>query len=131
MDHTRSPGDRNWAIAAHLTALLNVFSAPLPGLIGSIVAYALTRDRDELARETACEALNIQITLMIVELALVFSLLLVMVGRDFEGFPSSFWLLLSGAIACVVASVVFAIIGATRAARGELYRYPLSIRFIK
>ncbi|HEY6236564.1 MAG TPA: DUF4870 domain-containing protein [Candidatus Elarobacter sp.] len=131
MVQASSPGDRNWAVVSHLTAVLNVFSAPLPGLLGSIVTYALTRDRDELARETAREALNMQITLMIVELALVISMVLVMVNNQLAGLSSSFWLLLCGAIACVVASIVFAITGATRAARGELYRYPLAIRFVK
>lgn len=131
MDQASSPGDRNWAVVSHLTAVLNVFSAPLPGLLGSIVTYALTRDRGELARETATEALNMQITLTIVELALVISMVLVMVNGQFEGVSGSFWLLLCGAIACVVASIVFAITGATRASRGEVYRYPLAIRFVK
>ncbi len=95
------------------------------------MTYALTRDRGELARETATEALNMQITLTIVELALVISMVLVMVNGQFEGVSGSFWLLLCGAIACVVASIVFAITGATRASRGEVYRYPLAIRFVK
>lgn len=131
MDQASSPGDRNWAVATHLTALLNLFTAPLPGLLGSIAAYALTRDRGELARETAREALNMEITLMIVELALVISLVLVLVDQRLEGLSSSFWLLFSGAIACVVASIAFAIVGAKHAARGEVYRYPVSIRFVK
>ncbi len=130
MDQPSPSGDRNWAVAAYLTALLNLFSAPLPGLVGSFVAYALTRDRGALARESAREALNLQLTLLVVEVALVISMFMAMFSGGTDPMSASFWVLLAGAIATVLASVVYSIIGAVHASRGEVYRYPVVIHFV-
>ncbi|MEA2664365.1 MAG: uncharacterized protein QOI11_1309 [Candidatus Eremiobacteraeota bacterium] len=129
MDVHSPAGERTWAVAAHLTALLNLFSAPLPGLIGSGALFFLTRERGGFAHQQAREAFNLQLTLLLVELALVIGAVAAF-GRD-DGPSGSFFLLVAAGVAAALASVVLGVVGAVRANRGEGYRYPFILRLVR
>jgi uncharacterized Tic20 family protein len=131
MDRAFPSGDRNWAVAAHLTAALNLFSAPLPGLLGSFVTFMLTRDKSEFAREQAREALNLQLNLFLVEMALAAAMLISFFSNEGQGLTGPFRVLLCAAIAAMLGSVVLGITAAARAANGEAYRYPFIMRFVR
>lgn len=106
-----SPEDqRLWATLTHIGGIVVGWIAPLVG-------YLLLKDRGAFIAEHTKAALNFQLTMLI---AYVISgiLLLVVVG-----------FLLFIAVAVVV--IVFSIIAAMKANAGELYQYPLTIRFIK
>ncbi|WBM81340.1 DUF4870 domain-containing protein [Cryobacterium breve] len=105
-----NPSDeRLWATLIHVGGILFEF---LPALIG----YLVLKDRGPFIRAHAATALNFQITLLIAYV--VASILLF----AFIG------LLLLPAI--WVLSVVFSILAALAANKGEYYTYPLTIKFV-
>lgn len=111
---------RNFALAAHLSALLSLFVG-FP-FIGPLVIY-LTKKDDPFVRAHAAEALNFNLSVMLygVVLGIVgLILLIVVVGL-------LVWLAL---IPLFVAWLVLVVIAAVKAGQGEPYRYPLTIRFV-
>ena len=104
------PSDsRGWAAAAHLGTFLVGFIAPL-------VIWLIKRDEDAFVEYHARESLNFQFSLMIYVLV-SFLAILILIG------------IVMVAVVGVFAFVVIIIAG-VKAAGGEFYRYPLSIRFI-
>lgn len=104
------PSDaRGWAAAAHLGTFVVGFIAPL-------VIWLVKKDEDAFVEYHARESLNFQFSLMIYMLV-SFLAILVIVG------------LLLVPIVAIFAFVVIIIAG-VKAAGGEFYRYPLTIRFI-
>jgi uncharacterized Tic20 family protein len=105
-----SPADEKlWATLIHIGGILFGF---LPALIG----YIVLKDRGPFIRAHAQTALNFQITLMI---AYVVGGILTVVLVGFLVLFAA-WLL----------AIVFGIMAALAANRGEYYTYPLTIRFV-
>ena len=101
--------EKNIAVVTHITG---IFFSIFPGLI----VWLLKKDDSPYISDQAREALNIQITLLIAYLVagiLVFILI---------GFLLIFLIWL--------ANIVFSILAAIAASKGESYRYPLSLRLI-
>ena len=106
-----SPSDeRLWATLIHIGGIVIGFIAPLLG-------YLLLKDRSPFVAQNSKNALNFQIT-VVIGYVVGWVLSLVLIG---------FLVLL----AVWVVSIVFSIMGAVAANRGEVYKYPLSIPFIK
>ena len=105
-----SPSDEKlWATLIHIGG---IFFSFLPALIG----YVVLKDRGPFIRAHTATALNFQLTLLI---AYVVGGILVIV---FVGF-----LILAAAS---VLAIVFSIMAALAANRGEYYTYPLTIKFV-
>jgi uncharacterized Tic20 family protein len=106
--------ERQWALFAHLGGVLAIF--PVIPLIPALVIYSIYRGRSEFVRNQSQEALNFQIVVLIAYV----------VARILDRLP-----LVSNLLVLVwIFSLVFAVIGAVAAARGDRYRYPLTFRFI-
>jgi uncharacterized protein len=114
-----SQDDRNWAVAAHLAALVQI--ASIPSFVGPLVIWLLKRDQP-FVNEHGREALNFNISLLIYVVVLV--ILTVLTLGLFVV------VLIPLGLAIAVLWLIFLIQGAMRASRGELYRYPLTIRLI-
>ncbi len=115
-----TPESRNWAMAAHLSALIGLvigFS-----FLGPLVVYLVRRD-DPYVRAHAAEALNFNLSVLIY--ALVGGFVLVLLILLIVGI-----VLIPLAIAAFVAWIVLVVVAGVKASRGELYRYPLTIRFV-
>lgn len=112
--------ERQWALFAHLSALLGGLVTShffgLGCLIGPLVIWLIKKDTMPFVDDQAKEALNFNIT---VAIAAVVCWILVFV---LIGIPL---LILLG-----VAWLVFVIIAAIKANEGERYRYPFTLRFI-
>src|SRR3954464_10847987 len=106
-----SPSDqRLWATLTHIAG---IFFSVLPALI----AHLVLKERGAFVAEHTKTALNFQLTVLIAYIV--------------SGF---LWLAVIGiflTIAIGVLVVVFSIIAAVKANAGELYQYPLTIRFIR
>ncbi|WP_149202794.1 DUF4870 domain-containing protein [Actinotalea subterranea] len=102
---------RLWATLAHIGGLILSFIAPL-------VIWLMYKDRGRFVEEQAKEALNFQITVVIASIALT-----VITVVTF-GLGSILWVVM-------IAPLVFMIMAAVAANKGEAYRYPVNIRFIK
>ena len=101
--------ERLWATLIHIGGILFGF---LPALIG----YVVLKDRGPFIREHSATALNFQITLLIAYVV---------------GWITAF--LLIGFLILFAAwalSIIFGIMAALAANRGEPYVYPLAIKFV-
>jgi uncharacterized protein len=115
-----APDSRNWAMAAHLSALIGLvigFS-----FLGPLVVYLVRRD-DPYSRAHAAEALNFNLSVLIYAIVggfVLVILILLLVGI----------VLIPLAIAAFVAWIVLVVVAGIKAGRGEQYRYPVTIRFV-
>lgn len=106
----RPEDEKLWATLIHLGGILFAF---VPALVG----YLVLKDRGPFIREHTRVALNFQIT---VAIAYVVSAILsvIVIGGIL-------------ALAVGVIAIVFSIIAAVAANRGQWYKYPMTIEFIK
>ena len=107
---------RMWGMLCHLGALA-ILVVPFGNVLGPLVFWLLKRNEYPFVDDQGKQALNFQIPLAIC-FAISIPLCLVLIG---------FALL----AAVYVLGIVFAIIGAVTANRGERYRYPFAWRFIQ
>jgi len=98
------------ALLSHILSLLTGFIAPL-------VIWLIKKDQSQYVAEHAKESLNFQISITIY---LFVSSLLTLVLIGFILLP-----------AIGVFALIVIIIATIRANNGEMYRYPLTIRFVK
>jgi uncharacterized Tic20 family protein len=110
--------DRLWGMLAHV---LGLASSAIGGLsfIGPLIVYLVKKDKSAFIAYHAREALNFNISLL---------LYMVAAGLLYWLSSSVFGLLLIG---IPIFGIVMMILAAPKANQGLLYRYPLSIRFIK
>ncbi len=101
---------RTWAMLCHLLAIFTGFIAPL-------VIWLVKKDEDPFVNNHGKESLNFQITVFI---AMFVSGLLTFACIGFLLMPAV-W----------IVDIIFCVIATLKANNGELYRYPVSIRFIK
>jgi uncharacterized Tic20 family protein len=115
-----APTTRTWAVLSHLGIFLGGFVLPL-------VVRLTDGERNEFSRHHATEALNLNITFMIVWVGLYIPGFIVAIVTHGIGL-----LLVIPVMLCLfVLGVVWAIQGAIRANRGEWWTYPLIFRFVK
>jgi uncharacterized Tic20 family protein len=104
-----SPSDaRMWALLANLSGFLF-------NIVGPLVIYLIYKDRDPFIRRHSAQALNFQIMIAIV--AVVGSILTATLIFAIVGIPLL--------IAAGICWIIFPIMGAIAANRGEPYDYPL------
>ena len=101
--------DTTWAVLSHLSFFAF-------GLIAPLVIYLVKKDESPFTRHHAAEALNFHITLAIAAIVSAV-LILVLIG-----------ILLLAVV--FIGGAVLAILAALAAGRREMYRYPLTIRFV-
>ena len=104
-------------VLTHITPLAGFFFPALGMLLGPLIWWAIMKDKSDALHSHTTEVLNLAISYTIytfVCIPLVFILI---------GIPLLITLVL-GMIVCII-------IGAIKAAEGQLFRYPLIIRFLK
>ena len=116
--------EKQWAMFAHLSALLGLFTGGIGAVVGPLVIWLIKKDTMPFVDDQGKEALNFNISVLIAVAALwiVGTILLFIL----IGFLFYFAALLLG-----IAWLVFAIIGAIKASNGEAYRYPFILRLVK
>lgn len=118
-----SATERTWGGAAHWSALVAAFLAL--AFLGPLLVL-LVRSDSPWVRRHAVESLNFQLSMLIYGIvAGVVAVLLVVVT-----FGVGLLVVLPLALAAAAVWLVFTVIGAVRAADGEDYRYPLTIRMV-
>jgi uncharacterized Tic20 family protein len=111
---------RTWAMWCHLAGLAWLLWWLVPvigGVIGTLVVWQIKRDADAFIDDQGKEALNFQISMLIYWLVAM-ALCLTCIG-----------VVLVPVVTAL--DIVFAIVAAVKAGKGQSYRYPISIRFIK
>jgi uncharacterized protein len=121
---------RGWGVGAHLAGLgAGLATAAIFGWVGPLIVWLIKRDEHPFTDHHAKEALNFQLTVLVVIAA---SALLAIPAVIVGVLTLGIGLLLIGAVvlAAAVAWFVFPIMAAIKASNGEGYRYPLTIRFV-
>ncbi len=108
--------ERLYGMLAHLGGFIG-FVIPLGNIIAPLVIWLTQKDKSSFVDYHGKEALNFQITLMVAYL-IAGILVFVVVG-----------IVLLGII--FVLSVIFMVLAAVAANKGEFYKYPFAISFIK
>jgi uncharacterized Tic20 family protein len=105
-----SKDDMNIAMLAHLLGIIT-------GFIGALIIWLVKKDDSAFISDQSKEALNFQITMM---LAFVVSWVLAFILIGLLLMPL-LW----------IANLVFCILAAIAASKGENYRYPFALRLVK
>jgi uncharacterized Tic20 family protein len=120
-----SDADRkNWAMAAHLSALVGFVG--IPSLVGPLVVWLAKKDNDAYVAAHSLHALNFNISVLIY--TIVGSMALGLFGLITLGI--GLLLAIPVVIIAFVVWVVLVIQGGLAASRGEQFRYPMTIDFV-
>lgn len=133
--------ERQWAAAAHATALVLAFLTSwfvgIAGVVGAAAIYMLKRDDSVFVADHAREAINFNLSMFIYACAAI-GIGILLVGATL--FTLGIGLLVTGPVGIVLVLVVAAIavmwlvcsvIATLKAWNGEAYRYPLTIRLLR
>lgn len=120
-----TPSDETtWSTVSHLSWLAGTLVA-LP-FLAPLVLFLVLKDRGPFVRHHTSEALNFQLSLLVYVFAVAaLGGVLTLVTL---GLLAPVWALAGGLL--VVAGLVFTVLAAIAASRGQWYRYPLTIRFV-
>ena len=108
---------RSWTVACHASALLGFFVPGGGHILAPLIVWLIKRAESAEVDAHGKESLNFQLSMLIYSI-IAGILTLVLIG--FVLLPILH-----------VLNVVFVIIASIRASEGQLYRYPLPIRFLK
>lgn len=103
-------------MCCHLASLAKYTAIPLANILGPLIIWQIKKDQSPLVDDQGKEAVNFQIS---VTLYVLVGLLSLCVGVGFIVLP-----------VLGIFDFVFTIIAAVKANQGEMYRYPLTIRFV-
>jgi hypothetical protein len=121
-----SDADRkNWAMAAHMSAF--VAFVGVPSLIGPLIVWLLKRDTDPYIAAHSVHALNFNISVLIY--TIVGSIAVVILGLFTLGI--GFILAIPVVVLAFIAWLVLVIQGGIAASRGDQFRYPFTIDFVR
>ena len=116
LNEEHSKDARTWGMFLHFSMLAS-FVIPLLGLLAPIVIWQMKKDQLPIIDEHGKNAVN-----WLISAAIYFAVGFVL------------WLLLIGipiVIAVMICSVVFPIMAGIKANNGEVWKYPLTISFLK
>ena len=129
MQQSQSPSlsDRQWAVGAHvaalLAALLTSWVAGVAGAIAALAVWMLVRDKSAFATEHAKEAVNFNLSMFIYAAIAVLLVIFTLGIGLIVALPM--WLVLA------LAWIVCTLLAAFKAYDGQPYRYPITIRLFK
>jgi len=111
-----SSNTRTWCVLCHASALLGLFFHFLGHIFGPLIVWLLKRGDGAEIDAHGKESLNFQLSMLIYD-AVAVILCFVLIG-----IPILLLLWVLNTVLVIIASI--------KASDGELYRYPLTIRFI-
>jgi uncharacterized Tic20 family protein len=135
--------ERNWAMAAHLSALVAIAGLPFGHVLGPLVVYLVKGHESEFVGEHARASLNYQITISV--FAIVATIVAVAATLGFivpmssssesttAGFNlAALWIAFAiFVLLALLGSILFIILGTLAASEGRPYTYPFAIRFLR
>jgi uncharacterized Tic20 family protein len=108
---------RMWSMFCHLTALSAFIGIPFGNIIGPLIIWLIKKDDFPMVNDQGKESLNFQISMTIYTIVSFF-LCFVIIG----------FLLLP---AVLLVDLILVIIASVEANKGDMYRYPFTIRLIR
>jgi uncharacterized Tic20 family protein len=124
---------RNSAMFTHLAAFGSLV-VPFGNILGPLIVWQIKKDQSEFVDENGKESINFQITYTIVIFVLLGLGAGFAISSGFRGFEGGIAISIVFFIAIIILyalmALVFVIIASIKASKGEMFRYPMSIRFI-
>ena len=114
-----SQDDINLALISHLSGLIGIAAAGWVGFVGPLVVYLMKKDSSAFVESQAKEALNFQITMLLL------SAICAIVTAASCGF------LFPVVFLPPLLQLIFGIIAALAVRDGKPYRYPYTLRLIR
>jgi uncharacterized Tic20 family protein len=120
-----TPDERTWGGAAHWSSLIAAFVAM--AFLGPLLVFLVKGNESPYVRQQSAESLNFQLSMLIYGVAgTIIGIILAIVTLGVGLF-----LLIPLYAAFAIWWLIFTIIGSVKAANGELYEYPLTIRMVR
>ena len=137
-----NPEERNWSMLVHLSALSSLVTSGLGGILGPLIVWLIFRGRSDMVNFHGKRALNFNISFAIYFIILFFAMIpFFIIGTiaDIEqeivdGFWETLALLIVALLLMFVLGVVWliwTIVAAVRASRGDPPGYILAIPFLR
>jgi len=125
--------EKNMALFAHLASFGSLVF-PFGNILGPMIVWLVKKDESVFVDTHGKESLNFQITytigmLLLVGLGSFFAISSGLRDND-GGIAISIILALGLIILLWFTSLIFVIVASVKASRGEIYHYPVSIRFV-
>lgn len=120
---TPSAEERQWGLFGHLSSLAGLFTGGIGNIVGPLIIWLIKKDTMPFAADQAKEALNFNITLLIIGVIL----LLVTIFT----FGLGIFITAPIGILLGIAWLVLTIMAAMKANEGVAYRYPFTLRLVK
>ena len=128
-------------MAAHLSALVAIAGVPFGHLIGPIIVYLVKARESDFVAEHARASLNYQITVSLLAIVATIVGIAAMVAfvipmssgssAAAAGFATLMVPFGIAAVAVILASLIFILMGTVAATEGRPYTYPFAIRFLR
>ncbi len=142
-----SQNEKNASALIHLSAFLS-FVFPLGSIIGPVIMWTVQKDKSEYLDENGREAVNFNLSYTLYVFILGLAIFPFAIGSVFSlfrhvdnfnqfdlhyNFGSLFGLLGVGSFIGIIILLRFllTIVATIKSSRGEVYHYPLTIKFVK
>jgi len=126
--------DRNNALFTHLASFAS-FVIPFGNILGPLIIWMLKRNSSAFVDENGKESLNFQITYSIFMFVIVAAAATFAISSGLQDNVLGIFMSIIGFVIPLITywvlALILVIIACVKASNGEMYRYPLSIRFIK
>ena len=126
--------ENNTAFLLHLSAFFG-YMIPFGAIVGPLVIWEINKSKSDFVDENGKEAINFNLSYLLYTFLLALSIIPFVIRMIFSHARhlDLFGILSIAAIIGVIAIVKFVLIilAAVKANQGEVYRYPLTINFIK
>lgn len=109
--------ERDWAMFCHLSVFAAFVFPFFGGILGPLICWLSRKNESEWVNINGKASLNFQLS-MLLYIVLIIPLCFILVGIPFL-------------IALFVLKYVCVVVASIRAAKGELFKYPISIPFIQ
>ena len=126
--------DNNTAFLIHLSAFFG-YVIPFGAIVGPLVIWEINKDKSEFVNENGKQAINFNLSYLLYTFLLGLSVVPFILRSVLSEFHhlDLFGIITAGSLIGVLAIVKFVLIilAAVAANQGEVYHYPLTIKFIK
>ena len=118
-----SQEEKQWGMFGHLSAFTGLVTGGIGNIVGPLVIWLVKKDTMPFAADQAKEALNFNITLALVGVAMAI--------LTFITFGLGAILTIPVGLLLFLAWLVLTIMAAIKANEGVAYRYPFTLRLVK
>ena len=126
--------DNNTAFLIHLSAFFG-YVIPFGAIVGPLVIWEINKEKSEFVNENGKEAINFNLSYLLYTFLLGLSVVPFIIRTVLSEFHhlDLFGIITAGSLIGLIAIVKFVLIilAAVSANQGEVYHYPLTIKFIK